>query len=350
MFALDNIDKYIGNLSQVAGIKHFEFKSGKAKGVEAFEVRTGAGLTYTVLKDRALDIAWAEYRGQPFGYIANVGVAAPAYFEPEGLGFLRNFTVGFLSTCGLTYCGAPCTDQGKTLGLHGRIGNIPAEEAGFETIREKNEITFKIKGKIREAAFFGENLVLERELSSRFGENKILIHDRITNQGFETQPLMILYHFNYGFPLLQETTELVFPLKSVKPRDPRAAEGLGRHQQIEPPQKGYAEQVYYLELAAKAGGETMVGLLNRKLGFGVYQKFNIKELPQFIQWKQMGEGFYVLGLEPANCLPEGRNRERDRGTLELIEPGAVREFSLEIGILESEQAMNEFRGQAQGLK
>jgi len=168
-----DIFKYVGDLAQIAGIQHVEFKSGRAKGVEAFEVRTGGGLTYTVLKDRCLDLAWAQFRDRSFGHISNTGVVAPAFFEPEEFGYFRSFTVGLLSTCGLTYCGAPCVDQGKALGLHGRIGNTPAEETGYETIREGDEILFRIKGKVKEATFFHEHLVLEREIISKFGENKI---------------------------------------------------------------------------------------------------------------------------------------------------------------------------------
>ena len=43
--------KYIGDLSQLAGVKKIEFKDGRAKGVEAYEVRTGAGSNYTILAD-----------------------------------------------------------------------------------------------------------------------------------------------------------------------------------------------------------------------------------------------------------------------------------------------------------
>ena len=35
-----------------------------------------------------------------------------------------------MTTCGLTYMGAPCTDAGDTLGLHGRISNTPACDVG----------------------------------------------------------------------------------------------------------------------------------------------------------------------------------------------------------------------------
>jgi hypothetical protein len=63
----------------------------------------------------------------------------------------------------------------------------------------------------------------------------------------------------------------------------------------------------------------------------------------------MGEGAYVLGLEPGNCHVEGRARERERGTLEFIEPGERREFSLEIGILDGQDEIEQFRNGAKEL-
>ena len=34
----------------------------------------------------------------------------------------------------------------------------------------------------------------------------------------------------------------------------------------------------------------------------------------------MGEYDYVLGLEPGNCYPDGRNVMREKGMLEFLEP------------------------------
>ncbi|MFQ9623317.1 MAG: DUF4432 family protein, partial [Enterobacteriaceae bacterium] len=99
---------WIGDLSQVAGIKHYELRSGRAKGTEAFDVRTGAGLAFTVVKDRALDIAWASYKDTALSFITPNGVVAPAFFESQGNGFLRSFYAGLLTTCGLSYIGTPC--------------------------------------------------------------------------------------------------------------------------------------------------------------------------------------------------------------------------------------------------
>ena len=74
----------VGHISQVAGARASELTSGQAKGVEAIDVKTGTGFEFTVLPGRALDIAWASYKGVPVSYISKTGVVGPAYFVEEG--------------------------------------------------------------------------------------------------------------------------------------------------------------------------------------------------------------------------------------------------------------------------
>jgi hypothetical protein len=46
----------------------------------------------------------------------------------------------------------------------------------------------------------------------------------------------------------------------------------------------------------------------------------------------MGQGAYILGLEPGNCFVEGRSKDRARGTLQFLEPGESRDFQVEIAV------------------
>ena len=50
----------------------------------------------------------------------------------------------------------------------------------------------------------------------------------------------------------------------------------------------------------------------------------------------MGEGTYVVGMEPGNALVLGRDVERESGRLQFLEPGERREYDLEIGVVEGE--------------
>ena len=48
------------------------------------------------------------------------------------------------------------------------------------------------------------------------------IVDRTENMGAESVPLMQLYHMNFGWPLISETTRLVAPEHKVAARDAAA--------------------------------------------------------------------------------------------------------------------------------
>jgi hypothetical protein len=54
--------------------------------------------------------------------------------------------------------------------------------------------------------------------------------------------------------------------------------------------------------------------------------------PIFVEWKMMGEGLYVVGLEPANCHVGGRCQERTDGTLPVLAPREKRFYRLEIEV------------------
>ena len=120
--------RYTGHTAQLFGIKEYQLIGGRAKGVRAFDIRNGSGLEFTLLSGRCLDISALSFKSINCGYLAQPGIVAPEYYEPEGAGALRSFFLGFLTTCGLRNVGSPCEDEGESFGLHGRISNIPAEE------------------------------------------------------------------------------------------------------------------------------------------------------------------------------------------------------------------------------
>lgn len=230
------------------GVKDYFINSGKADGVRAVDIRNGNGLELTILPGRALDIASFSYKGMNLSYISSTGIVAPQYFSETGQGFLRNFYGGFLTTCGLTNVGAACNDNGEELGSHGRIANIPAEEVYAGTDYTDGTPVMKVRGRMRESKFFGENITMEREISMRYGENKVHIKDIVENNGFRTEPFMILYHFNLGYPLLTGNSFLIAPSTVVTPRDIDAEKGISEYKVFQSPTLGYKEQVFYHDL------------------------------------------------------------------------------------------------------
>jgi hypothetical protein len=337
---------HIGDISQIAGVRAGSLEDGFERGVRTAEVHTGSGFEFTVLVDRGLDIGWASYRGAALGWRSHTTTKGPQYFEPEGMGWLRGFMGGLMATCGLTYFGAPNTDEGKVLGIHGRASYTPATNFAYGGGWQGDEYEMWITGQLREASVFAENLVLQRRISSRLGRSQLSIEDTVTNEGYQTTPNMMLYHVNIGFPVLSPGSEFIAADEEVKPRDAAAAPGLGRHTKFEEPTPGYAEQVFYHHVRPDAQGFAQAAVVNRGYGggqgLGVYVRYRAAELPHLVQWKMMGQGHYVCGVEPGSNLAGGRAEERATGRLVLLEPGQSRSYRVDIGVLGSGSEIDAF--------
>lgn len=325
-YTKSELRRMIGDISQLGGALEFTYTSGKARGATAIEVRNGSGLRFVILPNRGMDIAYAEFKGIPFSYISKTGIVeASHYDEPD---FLRSFSAGLLTTCGLTYMGAPCNDQGQELGAHGRIANLPAFDVGVVQEWRGDDYVIEVRGKVREATVFGENMVLTRAITTKFSDNKIYIHDEIENEGFEDTPLMVLYHMNFGFPLISSSTVLSTNCVNVRPRDEDAKPGLASSCTFSEPIPNYKEQVFYRDSVENSFAK----LENPDLNLSVKVEFSKEELPYFVEWKQMGEQEYVVGLEPATYTPDGRAAARERGELLVLKPQESKTHNLVIEV------------------
>lgn len=328
----------IGHLSQCCNVKEYELTTGLAKGVRCVDLESGAGLQFTVVLDRALDIAWCRYKGIPISYIAKCGLVSPVFYNDEGTEFFRGFFGGLLTTCGLRNIGPVCEVSGERFGLHGRINNTPAENVGVFTEWKNGDLLITVRGVMREARMFGENLTLSRELTMKLGENKFRIADTIENEGHREEPVTLLYHYNIGYPLLCPDSQLVLSSNEVTPRDGEAEKGANYYHVFEGPIQDYREQVFFHDVIADSDGFCRVGIFNKTLGekgVGCYIKYNKKQFPILTQWKQNGEGEYVLGLEPCNCLPLGRKELANRNALPVLKPGEKVTNEFDIGIVEA---------------
>lgn len=345
-YTRQELQRLVGDISQIAGVRSGELADGPERSVRIADFKTGSGLTFTVLIDRGMDIAWASYRGASLEWRSPTGVVAPAFFEPDGLGWLRGFYGGLLLTCGLSYFGSPTVDEGQTLGLHGRASFLSASRVSVAEEWIGDEFEMSITGLVREVAVHGENLTLRRQLVTRLGESRIHIQDTVSNQGFRSSPHMLLYHINLGFPLAAPDSELLVASCEVRPRNQAATAGLGQETRLQSPTPGFAEQVFYHRLRADAEGNAAVALVNHGWenghGLGLFLRYRTEELPWFIEWKMMSEGTFVLGLAPATNLNDGRARERAEGRLRYLEPGESRQYVLEIGVLSSSAEIDDF--------
>jgi galactose mutarotase-like enzyme len=323
---------YIGNLSQLGGTRHYNLSDGPGLNMRAIDVNTGSGLTYTVLPDRGMDISFASFKGTNLVYITPNGETHPAFYEPEDLGWLRTFTGGLLTTCGLTWLGPPVKDGDEELGLHGRYSTIPAKLVADLSQWTGEDYLIKLRGTTEEARLFGTRMRLEREISSIVGSNSLTIKDTVTNFGYRKTPYTILYHINIGYPMLSEDARLVIDPVETVPATEIAASAISEFRSFTRPQPGFFEHVFYHKLKAEPNGDSKVRLENKKIGIALEIKYNNKQLPYLTQWKMMGQGDYVLGLEPCNVPTRNRVMLREQGLLKYLEAGESVTNEVVIGV------------------
>jgi hypothetical protein len=317
----ENILEYVGNQAQLGGTRHYILSDGRGRNMRCIDIDSGSGLRYTVLPDRGMDISLASFKGINLVYLTCNSETHPSFYEPENIGWLRTFTGGLITTCGLTYLGSPVNDKGEELGLHGRYSTIPAKQVADLSGWIGDDYHIMLRGITEEGFLFGNKLRLERELLTITGRNTINLTDTITNFGFKPSPYTILYHMNFGYPLLSEETELLIDPELTIPRDQIAASGMGEFRQFSGPQANYSEQVFDHKMKPGKDGRASVTLKNKRIGISLSIDFDTRTLPYLVQWKMMGQGEYVLGLEPANIPGKNRKILREENILPILNGG-----------------------------
>jgi len=325
----------IGSISQAGGTRLIELQDGTERGVRAIDFDTGTGFRFTVLADRAMDVLSASYCGRSLCWHSVAGAAAPQYFDPRGLGWLWTFPGGLVTTCGLAQVGGACVDEGEELGLHGRISGIPAANVSHGTRWEGDDCILFAEGSLVEGRIFGWKQQLTRRITAKLGENRFFIHDVVENIGYEPCPHMILYHCNIGYPVLDAGSRLISPTQSVKPLN-EITESDMEYSPFTGPMPGYSERVYDHTMKPDENGMVRAALVNDAFdngrGIGVYVLYPYSQLPRFTQWKMLGEGTYVVGMEPGNCSVLGRAAAREAGELVILQPQEKREYDMEVGL------------------
>lgn len=302
---------YIGHSSQLSGVQEVRLVGGKGDGMRLLQVSNGLGIMMTVSLDRCADISTLSLKGVNYGYFAESGYVAPAYYNGSVTSFLEGFSAGFLTTCGLSNVGVESVVDGVELPLHGTISNTPAEH--YYWVETDEAIT--IHARVNQAKIFSDKLILHRQIVCSKSENLITIEDTIENTGLDKTPCMILYHMNVGYPLLSEQSVLNIPSSAVKARTENAAEAIDTWSQVIEPTKGFVEQCYYHSFE-KDGGAS---IYNPEIKKGLKISYDAKALDYFVQWKMMGVKEYVLGLEPDNCHPDGRDQMAKEDRLKYID-------------------------------
>ncbi len=326
---------YVGDLNQLLSLQEGTLTGGFQDGVRIMEVHNGGNLSATVLPGRCMDIYQVRYKGKNLNYLAPCGIVAPEYYDAQGARWLRSFFVGMLTTCGLQHLGGPLVKpDGEELGLHGRIANTPAENVKYAYGTKDENLTLTLEGTMREARIFGENLTLHRKLEFEHETDIIVFTDTITNHGFGDAQFVYSLHLNYGYPLLEEGAKLLFDSLEVTPRDAEAAKHMDDWREVEAPQYPYPERCYFHKLAKDEQGMTGYTIFNEKRSIGVKVEYDGNDFPFFCEWKMLGKGEYVVGLEPLNVELDGQKVGQEGCAAPILGPGESKTYQVKMTFID----------------
>lgn len=329
----------ISNHQQLGGIETSVLDNGSGRGTRIAWINTGTGLRFKVVLDRGMDIADAFYNEHSLAWLSHVGVTSPQPFTDKGIGWLRTFGGGLLTTCGLSHVGGPEEDDFGRRGLHGLISNLPVEiESIIQPDPNRGKLDMSITGIVKETVPFGPSLELRRTIKCKLGSADIHIEDEVINRGNTPAPHMLLYHFNFGWPLVDEGTDILWEGKWFPRHGEENArifkEGNAFKKCPAPLEShlGSGEEVALVDIEADEAGISICGLKNDKLGLELEIKFHKEQLPWFANWQHWGKDEYVTGLEPSTHPLTGQANARADGSLIFIEPGESKKYEVVVSV------------------
>lgn len=340
-------DKIV-NAAQLGGIETSVIDNGPGRGTRIAWINTGTGLRYKVVIDRGMDIADAFFNQHSIAWLSHAGITSPQPFSNTGLDWLRTFGGGLITTCGLSHVGGPETDEHGQRGLHGQISNIAAQ---IESIVQPDPLAGKmemsITGTMKQTQLFGPCLELRRTISATIGKATISIHDEVINRGNTPAPHMLLYHCNFGWPLVDEGTDIIWQ-GQWQPRDKDHVQIFSNKNDFRKcpapldSHLGNGEEVAFIDPVMDAAGWCVCGLHNAKIGIALVVRFQKIQLPKLINWQHWGKNDYVVGIEPASNFPIGQAKAREQKELIFLQPGETRTYDLEMEVLDNKENIDIF--------
>ncbi|MFO1541519.1 MAG: DUF4432 family protein [Chloroflexota bacterium] len=323
-------DLRIGDLGQLASARQIRLGDGVEDGVRCIDVRVAGGIHALVLADRGLDIGPAWVAGEPLTWQSPTGIVHPSYYRDDV--FLRSLHGGLMFTAGLQNVGSPNVDEGVAYGHHGRISNLPATNITAEVEEDEAGLAVVVRGSVREEPPFGVDLLLRRTLRFRVGTPELDLRDEVRNLGHTAAPLFILYHCNIGYPVVEAASRMIAPPADVIGWDEVSRDAEAEHAAFVPPDPDFPVQVFEHRIRPTAPDRVAVSIVNPDYppagSIGIEVSWSRRQLPRLWQWRNLAAGLYVTGIEPANCLLQGRAAARAAGEIPMIDPGETKEFGV----------------------
>ncbi|MDU4747943.1 hypothetical protein FHW04_000673 [Pantoea sp. AN62] len=318
---------------------------GKQEGSKILVIRSQDGLTITLSPTRGMNLLRVEGFGSRMGWDSPVKeVVNPAFINLEsrnGLGWLEGFNE-MMVRCGYEWTGHPVTADGKIYTLHGKAGNTPVSQLEVE-VADAAPHEIRIRGLIKESTFKKADLQTQTELRYVPGSNSFSLHDVLTNHGDYPHDYQIIYHSNFGTPILEEGARFLAPMSSISPFNDYAKAGLKTWQTYQGPTKDFDEMVFNVKPLADDHHQSVAAVVNKAGNNGASIQFDTRQLPVLSLWKNsdtLKQG-YVTGIEPGTSYAYPVTIEREQKRVKQLQPGASTAFDLTYTLLHNSEQVKD---------
>ena len=298
-FAADRVDVSLGRLA----VRTRRLSGGLREGVLLVELVAG-DMKVFVLPDRGLGIWKIIADGVELGWQSPVhGPVNPRFVplaEASGLGWLEGFA------------------------------NLPAHHLDVTLDEAAGAIT--LTGAVDETRFLCHALRMTTSLTLHADRHRVSWTDSVKNISDRPATMQMLYHVNFGPPLLGPGAELVAAIEELAPRDAAAVADVPTWNRYVSPQGGRGEQVHFARVKPAADGLATALLVGPDAHNAASLSWRADTLPCFTLWKNQGglaDG-YVTGLEPGTNYPNPRSYEESQGRVVPLASGQSVRFDLAI--------------------
>lgn len=323
-FTLLNDQGLFASLAPLVSVSDRLGIPGTGDHARVLHTRVAGGFDMDVLPGRGFDIGDTMIGGLPLSWISPIHDRRPLD-APVGDTWLQRFNGGLLTTCGFGNIG-PAT---ATEGLHGRAAHLPATDIHTTTTNEPVGPTARLTATVDSIQLFGPSYRLTRSIESCAGPAapaRLRIVDEVENVGVEPAPLSLLYHLNFGAPLIVPGTVVDVPAAHIARRegnpsvpDPRV---------LPAPCSHITEAVFEHRAPVIDATGFAHATISSPSGMRLDLAWTAATLPYIYQWVLPTARHWALAIEPATAPLFGTNRQRPYAGAPLLAPEDRRRHEL----------------------
>lgn len=316
----------LGDLAQFAFCRLVTLEDGQGRGQRLIELDTGGGLSLDILPDRTLDLGQARFRGVPIAWIGPGGYRSPWLpgVPEHGHSPMERGLAGLLTTCGFEHARLPAPRErppgflDAAHPLHGSLPFTPADNVAATQHWDAEGGVLRVEGRVAQFMLDGPSYELRRRIEAPIGGAELRIHDVVENIGHAPAPLMALYHFNFGWPTIDEATRYEL----------RGADGVWRGEGLTAMGAAPARHVDCAPAAPGADGRAAARLVGGAVGVTI--AFDPAALPHVQSWRRTEPGLNVFSIEPITHRLAPRAELERAGEMRVLAPGETATFDFRL--------------------